>query len=418
MLTLAATAAGPYPPSLSELGEDTMIVTLYMLLLSIVTPAANAEPYVMNDVGGTLALPAGFEMARWSDWDFKAKGANGAIMYKLWLTPFQSPIDKQSGKGFAVEYQRKLAKEGGGDASIKSTEIKTLGGRDTVITEMHFKAKGGKGTEGVYIGAAFAGAGQVIHSRVIASKRKAKAARVALEEMLSTFTLKRGPVDVVTGEVSSDAGFSGVLPEGWRLPLEPEQAAVLAITSGMWKGDMGKEECFLGIKPPAIGEPDVLFACKKFWDGTPVDEHSFSDIEAEWRTIFFGKAGAELSPGESIVVGDRTGALYRPRDGANPIRLLVAPFDGGLMALWLRGASLDAAAADAAMVAIAPTIKFTGPDGGHPLVRPDRWVSYYINYRPTHPFVFLPLLLIVGGIVVMVRRGRGKDPYADLEDEI
>ena len=92
-------------------------------------------------------------------------------MYKLWLTPFQSPIDKQSGKGFAVEYQRKHAKEGGGDASVKSTEIKTLGGRDTVITEMHFKAKGGKGTEGVYIGAAFAGAGQVIHSRVIASKR-------------------------------------------------------------------------------------------------------------------------------------------------------------------------------------------------------------------------------------------------------
>ena len=73
MLTLEATAAGPYPPSPSELGEDPMIVTLYMLLLSIVTPAANAEPYVMNDVGGTLALPAGFEMTRWSDWDFKAK---------------------------------------------------------------------------------------------------------------------------------------------------------------------------------------------------------------------------------------------------------------------------------------------------------------------------------------------------------
>ena len=46
------------------------------------------------------------------------------------------------------------------------------------------------------------------------------------------------------------------------------------------------------------------------------------------------------------MVGDRTGALFRPRDGENPIRLLVAPFDGGLMATWLRGSGGDAAAAE------------------------------------------------------------------------
>ena len=133
--------------------------------------------------------------------------------------------------------------------------------------------------------------------------------------------------------------------------------------------------------------------------------------------IFFGKAGAELPPGELIAVGDRTGALFRPRDGENPIRLLVAPYDGGLMATWLRGSVADVAAADAAMMAMASTVKFTGPDGGQPLIRPDRWVSYYLTHRPTHPFVLAPMLLIIGGIVVLVRRGRGKNPYDDFDDE-
>ena len=145
---------------------------------------------------------------------------------------------------------------------------------------------------------------------------------------------------------------------------------VLKITSKMWKSDLNSEECFSGIKTTGIGEPEVLFACSKFWDGTPVDELSFADIEREWREIFFGKAGAELPPGELIAVGDRTGALFRPRDGENPIRLLVAPYDGGLMATWLRGSGADVAAADAAMMAMASTVKFTGPDGGQPLIRP------------------------------------------------
>ena len=394
-----------------------MLRFLFALLLGTVVPRAHAEPFLMNDVGGTLTLPSGFEMVRWSDWDFKAKGANGTIMYKLWLTPYQAPISKATGAVFADEYVRKLGNEGGGDGELQRTEIKTLGGRDVVISEIVFKAKGGKGAEGVYIGAAMAGAGQTIHSRVISSKRNVKAARNALESTLKTFQLKNKPLEVVSGEVTSGAGFGATLPEGWRAPVAPEMAEVLKITSKMWKSDLNSEECFSGIKTTGIGEPEVLFACSKFWDGTPVDELSFADIEREWREIFFGKAGAELPPGELIAVGDRTGALFRPRDGENPIRLLVAPYDGGLMATWLRGSGADVAAADAAMMAMASTVKFTGPDGGQPLIRPDRWVSYYLTHRPTHPFVLAPMLLIIGGIVVLVRRGRGKNPYDDFDDE-
>ena len=357
-------------------------------------------------------------MSRWSDWDFKAKGANGSIMYKLWLTPYQMPISKETGAIFAKEYVDKLGNEGGGDGEVKRTDLKTLGGRQTVISEIHFKAKGGNGAAGVYIGAAFAGAGQVVHSRVISSVRNAKAARSALESTLDTFSLKKAPLTVTSGEVSSGAGFSATLPEGWRTPLAPELPGVLGITSKMWKSDLSKDECFVGVRLERVDEPDVLFACKKFWDGSPVDAYSFSEVETEWREVFFGKAGAELPPGEQVQVGDRVGAIFRPRDGSNPIRLLVAPYDGGLMATWYRGASANVQAADAVMLGLASTVTFTGPDGGKPLVRPDRWVGYYLSHRPTHPFVLGPVVLIIGVIVTLVRRGRGRDPYADLEDEL
>ena len=133
--------------------------------------------------------------------------------------------------------------------------------------------------------------------------------------------------------------------------------------------------------------------------------------------MFFGKAGAELPPGEQVTVGDRVGALFRPRDGANPIRLLVAHFDGGLMALWLRAASLDAPAADTLMMSVAAGVTFTGPNGGAPQIRPDRVVSYYLAHRPAHPIVWGPVVALVGGVGFLIRRRRGRDPYAEFADE-
>jgi hypothetical protein len=395
-----------------------MLKVLCLLWVSFVSPMSHADPYLMNDVGGTLTTPRGWEMTRWSDWDFKAKGGNGTIMYKLWLTPYQNVITAETASSFAEEYVRVLSKEGGGEGTVTKTEVKTIGGRDTAISEIVFKAKDGSGSEGIFIGAAFAGNGQMIHSRVIASKRNIKSARTALTGTLESFKLTNGPADVVVGDVASDAGFGATLPDGWRLPLESETPLVLGITSKMWKSDLGPDECWVGIQPPVVGDPGVVFACRKFWDGSPVDEHSFATVEAEWRTLFFGKAGAELPPGEQIVVGDRTGALFRPRDGDNPIRLMVAAFDGGVMAVWLRGTKSDAAAADILMNKLAPTVQFTGPDGGHPLVRPDRIVGYYVSHRPSHPFVWGPGVLLLLGLVAFSRRKKRSNPYGDLEDEI
>ena len=392
-----------------------MVSFVVAMWMSLAAPLANAKPFLMNDVGGTLHLPAKWEMSRWSDWDFKANGPGNTILYKLWLTPYQTKIDGDAAKAFAAHYLEKVEKEGGGNPSITSAEVKTIGGRSTAFVEINFVSSGGKGSPGVFYGAAIAGEGQMIHSRVIASKRNAKAAKVGFMSTLKDFELAKGPAKTAGTDVASDAGFSATLPDGWRPPLEKERAGVLEITSKMWASALEPAECWVGILPPHIGDPDVLFACGKFWDGSPVDEYSFADIEGEWRDLFFGKAGAELPPGEMITVGDRTGALFRPRDGENPIRLLVAPFDGGLVATWMRAARLDAAGADAAMNGLAASVKFTGPEGGKPLIRPDRWAGYYLSYRPTHPFVLAPILLIIGGIVFLARRKKSSNPYDDFD---
>ena len=394
-----------------------MFSLLCVVWMWIASPVAFGGAYLMNDVGGTLTIPDDWEMTRWSDWDFKAKGANGTMMYKLWLTPYQTPINSDTAAQFADEYINKLAAEGGGDAKVKSTEVRTIGGRSTAVSEIGFKSSGGKGRAGVYLAAAFAGDGQVIHSRIIASERSARAARGALVSTLEAFTLSNGPVEAGSSLVSSSAGFTADLGDGWRAPVESERSGVVGIAGKMWKSEFADEDCWLALRPPAIGDPDVAFACKQFWDGSPVDAHSFDSIEAEWREMFFGKAGAELPPGEQVTVGDRVGALFRPRDGANPIRLLVAHFDGGLMALWLRGASLDAPAADTLMQTAAASVAFTGPNGGAPQIRPDRVASYYLTHRPAHPIVWGPIVLLVGGVGFLVRRRRGRDPYAEFDEE-
>ncbi|MEC8191651.1 MAG: hypothetical protein VX944_10410 [Myxococcota bacterium] len=395
-----------------------MFALLCLVWMSIASPVAFGGAYLMNDVGGTVTIPDDWEMTRWSDWDFKAKGANGTMMYKLWLTPYQSPINPEAAAAFGEAYIDDLAGEGGGDARVVASTIRTIGGRDTAVTEIAFKTKGGKGSAGAFLGAAFAGNGQVIHHRIIVSQRNVRAARRALDSLLESFELTTPLAELGGPEVESSAGFRAVLESDWRPPVDAERSGVVGIASKMWTSEFGADECWMAIRPPFIGEPDVAFACRQFWDGSPVDKHSFDAIESEWREMFFGKAGAELPPGELVTVGDRVGALFRPRDGANPIRLLVAHFDGGLMALWLRGAALDATGADALMMKAAASVVFTGPNGGAPQIRPDRIASYYLAHRPAHPLVWGPVLLVLGGIVLVVRRNRSRDPYADLDDEL
>jgi hypothetical protein len=396
-------------------GDTAMVSFCFFVWSLIALPVAQAQPYLMNDVGGTLHLPKGWEADEWADWSFKAKGGGGAILYKLWTTPLQSELNDESAKVWVELYKERLADQGLKDPKVVKTEIKDVAGRRTILTEMDVKF-GGKGSRGQALFAAFAGEGQIIHSRVISNTSNFRKARVGFMETLDSFELGKGPLKSAGSAVSSGAGFAATLPDGWRAPFDPEKSAVMEITSKMWPSDLSSDKCWSAIKPPALGDPDVMFACSKPWSGGPVDEYSFAGVEAEWRSLFFGEAGSQLPEGEQIQVGDRMGAMFRPRDGQNPIRLLVAPYSGGVMVVWFRGASADVTSADTALKSVASSVQYTDAEGGQPIVRVDHLAGYYLTHRPTSPIVWGPILLVLGGIVVLVRRRSGRSPYEDFDD--
>jgi len=376
---------------------------MFALLFSLV---AQAQPYAMNDVAGTLHLPKAWKAKEWSNWDFEAKSGDEAILMRLWLTEYQVPITRGSAKVWGPDYIARLKKMGGVDATISGVKLRDIGGRPTAITTVDFTFGGKKGGSGFSQVAAFGGEGQTIHIRVVSNGRNAERAKKALRFILKQFELDKGPAATAGTAVEAEAGFAATLPDGWRPPLPKEAVLLKGYTDQLWSSKTGTDGCWLGIRPPAIGEPDLIFACKRYWNGSPLDEHSFDAVAAELKTFFFRGAGADLPDPEMVQVGDRVGVYFRPKDGQNALRLLAAPYDQGLMVMWGRAGVLDGKGMDVAMKAIAPTIAFTGPNGGQPVIRVDKKVSYYLAHRPTSPVVVGPVVLIVVVIGLVVARKR------------
>ena len=99
--------------------------------------------------------------------------------------------------------------------------------------------------------------------------------------------------------------------------------------------------------------------------------------------------------------------------------MALAPYDQGMMMTWAADHHGDPAALDAAVKATLASVTFTGPDGGAPIIAPDKWVSYYLKYRPTSPPVLLGgalVLGVLGGIGFLATRGR-KKPGLDEDDD-
>jgi hypothetical protein len=93
--------------------------------------------------------------------------------------------------------------------------------------------------------------------------------------------------------------------------------------------------------------------------------------------------------------------------------MVAAPYDKGLMALWAQAGTLDSEALDAAITGVAERTQFTGPDGGAPIIRADKWISYYLTSRPTSPLVIGPVLGLLGLLGFVVVRLRNRAPKWD-----
>lgn len=383
-------------------------MTLSLLALGMAL-AAPPQSFPMNDAGITLNLAPSWEMTRWSDWDFKAKTRDG-VQVKVWTTPFQVEVTEEAVQAWAGMYAAEMEGEGFAEVKVVSAKVTTVAGRPTGSVKLSMQPRSGGPMKAVLNAMSFTGNAQVIHAYSIALARLDDKAERALMELASGLEVTKKPVEIKDGAVSTAAGFGATLPPGWRAPLPEELTATIAVTSKAGEEELDPAKCWVAIRPPPVGEPDVIYACTAALYLGPVDEHSFAGVEPEVREKFFGRVDPPVPAAESVAVGDRTGFYFRPGGGEKPIRLAVAPYGAGqVMMMWGLARNLDAAGLDAAMQQVLPKVTFSGENGGQPIIGLDRKVGYYLKYRTFSPIVMGPALLLLA-FVGLVVRALGKKP--------
>lgn len=370
--------------------------------------------YLMNDVGAWVYLPSNLDSGiEWSDWDFKAKSGDGGVELKLWLTEFQHDVTMDVLQDFGEDYMERAEKLGGAEPKVTKAELTNWGDKEGGRVDVEFAFQEGR-VRGYAYHAIIPSAGQMIHIRTIAAGRNARKAESVLAEVATKLKRDKAPLPTTTDKVTSEAGFAATLPKGWRAPVEPEYEEIQNKAELVGQKDLSGEQCWTAIEPPTTGEVDLIFACKHHAFLGPLDEHSWEGEEATVRQRFFG--ASEIPDPDKVQVGDRLGFYYKPKDGKGALRLAVAPYEGGLMAIWGMAGDMEAAELDAAMQSILPTVEYTGPDGGQPVISADKWVGYYLKHRTFSPIVLGPALLLVGGIVgaVAISKRRAATKYDDI----
>lgn len=387
---------------------------MYPLLFASSLAFAAPQTFDMNGAGITIVLPQSWEMAHWSDWDWSGKGKDG-VNLKIWTTPYQVDVTEDNARAWAEMYAGQMKKEGFTDIVVDKAIVDTIAGRPAARVQLTMHSSSGGAQAAIYHGVAFTGPAQVVHMYTLSLGRLSDRAERDLEDLLAQMTIQKGPLKLPGQEVSSAAGFAATLPQGWRAPLPDELEAVAAITATAGEPDLPAERCWSALRPPAVGDPDVIFACSGSLYLGPVDGYSFSSVEPEVRERFFGRVTPPISPAEAVTVGDRTGFYFRPSQGKEPVRLVVAPYGAGqIMMVWALGKHLEATALDADLQALLPTVKFTGDNGGKPQIGFDRWVAYYLTSRFFSPIVLGPLIGLLTVLGLIVRAVTRKKPQQEI----
>ena len=101
-------------------------------------PAAS-EPFYMKDVQATVNLPPGWEMSRWSDWDFRAKTKDSGLQMNLTFTKYQVDPSEEAAEGWVKMHTKTLEEVKAVDIKPVRTEVVTMGGRTVDRVDLSFQ---------------------------------------------------------------------------------------------------------------------------------------------------------------------------------------------------------------------------------------------------------------------------------------
>jgi hypothetical protein len=362
--------------------------------------------YLLNDVGVWLYLPPGLEpdAGGWSDTGFRAKTADGGVEVHLWMTDFQVPITMDSMQVWGKDYLEKVDNLGGKNAKVTSAQLHDWGDKKGGEVDIEFDLK--ENIKGYAYHAIMQSNAQMIHIRAFTAGRNAPRGKELLQQVATSLKRVKEPAPELTGELTSKAGFTIAVPPGWRAPIAgPEVDKVLRRAESVGIDDIGEERCATAIVPPPMGELDVLLACRQKYFIGVVDEYSWKAEEKGLYELYHFE-DAKIPHAEQVQVGDRMGFYYTAREGEKPMRLVVAPYEQGLLLLWGIAGSMDAAHLDETMKSTMASVKFTGANGGKPVVSLGEQLNYWVKHRPFSPQVLIPAFLAVVGLVVLFVAGK------------
>lgn len=369
-----------------------------LLALDTLAGPARAEPYVMAGAGITVNMPRGWEMTRWSDWDFKAK-ADGLIL-DLWYTPWQ--VDAPIGTALQPVYLDHLEDQHAKNPAVLPG-IAGAGARKWVHTRATFDLDGGG--KAVAHFAAIPGDGKVLHIGVYGTSSADKRSAGALEDYVAALTMEAPPTALNASSLDApDGGFTVKPPPGWRGVLKSERENAEALLGKTGAGKL--EACVLLAAPTTDGlQASVIAACPQVWQVGFADDASFDDDALVLRGLVFGKAADKIPVADKVALTDRNAMLFRPTINDYQLRFAATSYDKGAVSLWAIGPDSDAAGLEAGVKGTLAGLVFPGPENGLAQHALGELVYHELSYNPLVMGVAgLGVFGVLGGFGAMLFR--------------
>lgn len=373
--------------------------------------AAADEPYYMAEVGATVHLPPTWTMSRWSDWDFRAEANDRSMMMWLFYTPWQVEPTDESVQAWAQAHVERLKEMKAGDIKVsKAVLAQTPHGTSARIeVTFHFN---GDGPLGVYYAYVFPGDGKNIHIAALSGARHDPRTRAILEQLVKDLEMvkKPEPLARLTAPLEAKTGYRIEMPKGWRIPAASEVKDVAVLAEKTGHKEVDPEKCVQIIRPVAKGDPDYALFCSMVWYLDPVDSYSWTGVGDLVHKKLFGNSPTAVPAPEKLELPDRLGFFFIPTAGGSAVRMIVVPYDRGIVVGWGLGQKDRETALDAGFREVVKAVSFTGPENGKQKAGFGQWLGYYLKYRKTSPVVLAPLVLVLGALGLLVFKMARKKP--------